>query len=195
MVNTITKPQEVIFNGVTYKLMGAKRYYLSQSKTNAGRKGAKGLHVAIWEFYNHRKVPAGHCIHHKDGNPFNNDIGNLECIPSYTHLSEHGKSNWENEEYRMRGKKQLDEAREKATAWHKSPEGLKWHQKNKANYSKPVTMFSIDGKRLKDFPSVMEAALEIGGCNSSIGKCAQGKQKTSGGYVWRFTDEVLGGNA
>ena len=56
-------------------------------------------------------------------------------------------------------------------------------------------MFSIDGERLKDFPSAMEAALEIGGCNSSIGKCAQGKQKTSGGYIWRFTDEVLGGNA
>lgn len=58
MVNTINKPEEVIFNGVTYKLMGAKRYYLSQSKTNDGRKGAKGLHVAIWESYNHKNVPA-----------------------------------------------------------------------------------------------------------------------------------------
>lgn len=69
MVNTISKPEEVVFNGVAYKLMGAKRYYLSQSRTDAGRKGAKGLHVAIWEFYNHKKVPSGYCIHHKDGNP------------------------------------------------------------------------------------------------------------------------------
>lgn len=195
MVNTITKPEEVVFNRVTYKLMGAKRYYLSQSKTDAGRKGAKGLHVAIWEFYNHKKVPSGYCIHHKDGNPFNNDIRNLKCISSHIHFSEHGKNNWENKEYCKRGEKQLDEAREKAAAWHKSPEGLKWHQENKRNYSRPVTMFSLDGNRLKDFPSAMEAASEIGGCNSSIGKCARGKQKTSGGYVWKFTDEISGGNA
>lgn len=195
MVNTISKPEEVVFNGVAYKLMEAKRYYLSQSRTDAGRKGAKGLHVAIWEFYNRKKVPSGYCIHHKDGNPFNNDIHNLECVSSHIHFSEHGKNNWENNEYRKRGEKQLDEAREKATAWHKSPAGMKWHQENKRNYSKPVTMFSRDGKRLKDFPSVMEAASEIGGCNSSIGKCAKGKQKTSGGYVWKFTDEISGGNA
>ena len=72
---------------------------------------------------------------------------------------------------------------------------MKWHQENKRNYSTPVTMFRRDGKRLKDFPSVMEAASEIGGCNSAIGKCAKGKQKTSGGYVWKFTDEISGGNA
>lgn len=190
MIDTTRKPDEVVFNDVIYRLMGTKQYYLSQSKENSGRKGAKGLHVAIWEFYNQKKVPNGFCIHHKDGNTFNNDINNLECISSHAHFSEHGKMNWNNKEYRKRGIKQLDEARGKAISWHKSPKGLEWHQKNKINYSKSVTMFSLDGNRIKDFPSIVDAAYEIGGCSSSIGKCAKGKQKTSGGYIWKFTSDI-----
>ena len=109
MIDTTRKPDEVVFNDVIYRLMGTKQYYLSQSKENSGRKGAKGL---------------------------------------------------------------------------------EWHQKNKINYSKSVTMFSLDGNRIKDFPSIVDAAYEIGGCSSSIGKCAKGKQKTSGGYIWKFTSDI-----
>lgn len=47
MVNTLNKPEEVEFNGKIYRLMGAKRYYLSTSTKNEERKHAKGLHVAI----------------------------------------------------------------------------------------------------------------------------------------------------
>jgi hypothetical protein len=67
--------QEVIeFNGIKYRLMGGKRrYYLSQSNTNAGRKRPKGLHVAVYEFYSGEKVQKGFHVHHKDGNCYNND--------------------------------------------------------------------------------------------------------------------------
>lgn len=123
-------PESITFNGVEYRLMGAKRYYLSQAPGNRDRKGAKSLHVAIWEFYNEQEVPEGYSIHHKDGNPFNNDIANLECIPIKQHLSIHSRKNWENEEYRRRGLKQLREAREKAKEWHQSPEGRKWHSEH-----------------------------------------------------------------
>lgn len=120
----------IIFNGVKYKLMGTKKYYLSQSNTNKGRKNPKGLHVAIWEFYNKKEVPKGYHIHHKDGNPFNNDISNLECISAKQHLSQEGKKNWKNPEYRKKAIKQLKEASEKAKEWHKSKEGREWHKEH-----------------------------------------------------------------
>lgn len=123
-------PETITFNGVEYRLMGARRYYLSQTAKNRDRKGAKSLHVAIWEFYNNRKVPDGCMVHHKDEDPFNNDIGNLECISIKQHLSMHGKKNWKNKEYRKRGLKQLRDAGKKAKEWHRSPEGRKWHSEH-----------------------------------------------------------------
>lgn len=123
--------QETIeFNGITYKLMGAGKYYLSQSNTNAGRKRAKGLHVAIWEHYNKCKVPKGYCIHHKDGNTFNNNISNLECISRNEHQRMHILERLKNEEYRKTNQINLSKGREKAAEWHKSEAGRKWHSKH-----------------------------------------------------------------
>lgn len=43
------------------------------------------LHRAVWEFFN-GLIPEGFIIHHIDGNPDNNDILNLECIPEHLHI-------------------------------------------------------------------------------------------------------------
>ena len=120
----------ITFNGVEYRLMGSGRYYLSQSKSNEGRRGAKSLHVAIWEFYNRQEVSEGYCIHHKDHNTFNNDISNLECVPIKQHLSEHSRENWQSPEYR---KKMADTQYircKAASEWHRSEEGREWHRKH-----------------------------------------------------------------
>lgn len=113
-------PSTVVFDGVKYCLLSHGRYYLSQSTTNEGRKGAKGLHVAIWERYSGKKVPRGWEIHHKDGNPFNNDYNNLECLSR----SEHRKTfNLKTEKVR----ENLDRIRPLASAWHRSEAGREWH--------------------------------------------------------------------
>ncbi|MBQ2175377.1 MAG: HNH endonuclease [Alphaproteobacteria bacterium] len=121
--------KEIKFNGITYRLMGNKRYYLSQSTKNEGRKNPKGLHVAIWEYYSKQQVPEGYIIHHKDGNYLNNDFSNLECISQKEHFKRHRQAKIE------RGKSQeqiehLEKIREKATEWHKSSEGSKWHKEH-----------------------------------------------------------------
>ncbi|MBR5874101.1 MAG: HNH endonuclease [Oscillospiraceae bacterium] len=125
--------KEIIFNGVKYRLMGGGRYYLSQSTTNAGRVGAKGLHVAVWEYYSGQKVPDGYCVHHIDGNTLNNDYSNLECVEIKKHLSDHAKNNLESSVYRAKNKEQLLEAQEKAKEWHKSKEGREWHKAHTEN--------------------------------------------------------------
>lgn len=126
--------QEVIvFNGVKYKLMGTKRYYLSQSNTNKGRKNPKGLHVAIWEFYSGKKVPKGYVVHHKDHNSLNNDFSNLECVSREQHWEMH-KEDFHKWAKSDESKKHLSEIREKASAWHKSEVGKNWHKKMVNDY-------------------------------------------------------------
>ena len=123
-------PVSVEFNGVQYRLMGAGRYYLSQSTTNEGRVGAKGLHVAIWEEHHGKKVPPNHCIHHVDGNCMNNEPENLECVPAAKHFAEHGKRNWNDPAFREKGETQLDSIRDKASEWHRSEAGKAWHREH-----------------------------------------------------------------
>ena len=121
----------IVFNGITYKLMGGKRkYYLSQSRAYKKRKNVKGLHVAIWEFHNKKEVPKGSVVHHKDGNTFNNDIKNLECLLAGKHLSEHYKRNAKNPEFVRKQKEILDRIRPLTKKWHSSEEGKKWHREH-----------------------------------------------------------------
>ena len=120
------------FNGIKYRLMGAKRYYLSQSTTNEGRRKAKGLHVAIWEYYSGKTVPKGYIVHHKDGDCFNNDYSNLECIS----ISEHNKRHAKEKSERAKTKEQLehlDKIRELSKEWHKSEAGKEWHRQHVKN--------------------------------------------------------------
>lgn len=122
----------IVFNGEEYVLMGGeKRYYLHKSTTTKGKVGAKGLHVAIWEFYNKKKVPKGYVIHHKDFNPFNNDIKNLECLSNV----KHGKIHWEarSKSSQNRIRANMQRASEKAKEWHASEAGNKWHKEHYKN--------------------------------------------------------------
>lgn len=121
-------PESVEFNGVTYRLMGgARKYYLSQSPTNAGRCRAKGLHVAVWEHGSGELVPKGHEVHHRDSDTFNFDHQNLECLERSVHRRLPRKNS--------RSEKvlaNLAAIRPLASAWHKSPEGRAWHRENTA---------------------------------------------------------------
>lgn len=146
-------PESITFNGVTYKLMGGKRkYYLSQQRDNKKRKGAKGLHVAVWEFYNKRSISKGRDIHHKDHNSFNNDISNLECLSIREHRSMHIKERIKNNPKLF--KSYLDKARIEASKWHGSPAGKKWHrEKSKKQWANPEKFECICKRCSKKFSS------------------------------------------
>jgi protein-arginine kinase activator protein McsA len=81
--------ETIIFNGREYhRNPGAiqkhrQRYFWGRRELGDKKKIA--LHVAVWEHHNGH-VPEGMVIHHKDGDPRNNDISNLACIS----LSMHG---------------------------------------------------------------------------------------------------------
>lgn len=87
---------------------------------------------------------------------------------------------------------------------YKSVRGFQWRYKEDAsdvsvvstdtrpaaNYK--VVQFSLDGKRLKTFNSIREAARECDGRScTSIRRCLSGERKTAFGYQWRYANSVV----
>jgi hypothetical protein len=50
-------------------------------------------HIQIWKD-NKGEIPKGYIIHHKDGNPKNNNIDNLECLSPKEHGKRHNKTSF-----------------------------------------------------------------------------------------------------
>lgn len=62
------------------------RYYRGQVyNRKTGKKRWILLHRIIWQD-NFGAIPTGFLIRHKDQNPGNNEISNLECISEFQHL-------------------------------------------------------------------------------------------------------------
>lgn len=85
--------ETIVFNGREYhrnpsaEQKHRQRYFWGRRKL--GDKNKIALHVAIWEHHN-GPIPEGKVVHHKDGNPLNNDIENLECLTVSEHSKSHG---------------------------------------------------------------------------------------------------------
>lgn len=52
--------------------------------------------------------------------------------------------------------------------------------------SKQVNQFTLDGLFIKEWPNARKASLELGLCYKSINGNLNGKQKTSGGFIWKY---------
>ena len=52
--------------------------------------------------------------------------------------------------------------------------------------AKPVSQFTLEGEFIKTYPSAREVEKQIGISYKYISACCRGKQKTAGGYVWKF---------
>lgn len=123
--------EKIIFNGVIFRRYPnsknkAQSYYFRPGMREV-KKGIKSLHQEIWISHN-GKIPKGYFIHHKDGNPTNNKISNLELIDSKEHSSHHRKLEWSDKKIRPEKLKQLKKARVKAFSWHKTEDGKKYHK-------------------------------------------------------------------
>ena len=69
----------------------------------------------------------------------------------------------------------------------------KTRSKNKfmSKYSYPVCQFGTNGTFIREYPSTLEAAKETNLSRHIIFSCALKKIKSSGGFQWRFKEEVV----
>jgi hypothetical protein len=66
------------------------RYVLAFGKKQAGKEPRQYVHRLVWESH-FGPIPPGYIIHHIDGNPTNNDIGNLQACEVAWHSSKHNR--------------------------------------------------------------------------------------------------------
>jgi len=98
------------FDDGIYKLSPGQRYF---------RRWTKTLHREVW-IRAFGKIPDKHHIHHKDRDPHNNNLWNIELLPIAEHFSL-SKPN---------AKGFSAKAREAAGKWHRSKEGREWHSRH-----------------------------------------------------------------
>lgn len=95
------------------------------------------------------------------------------------------------------------EAREhnakKTHDYYQNPDVKKWKSEERKRYfaehpekktTKKVSQFALDGNYIKCWNSCTEAGSCTGINYKLISACATGKQKTAGGYVWRYENEL-----
>jgi hypothetical protein len=108
------------------------RRYCRDDKTGYYQNSAhrERLHRAVWVYYN-GSMPEGYHIHHKDHNKNNNDIANLGLVKAKKHMELHNIEKAMDEEWLEWSRNNLlQNARPKASEWHGSEEGRKWHKKH-----------------------------------------------------------------
>lgn len=113
----VVDPITQLFEGKIYRIFpSSEPYYKNQ----------KYLHRVVWESA-FGKIPGRCHIHHRDGNPANNLLWNLECVDG----AEHQKREYKKRVAKGNQPREFsDEARNKAAEWHRSEEGREWHRRN-----------------------------------------------------------------
>ena len=89
------------------------------------QRGIQALHQEVWK-RERGPIPPGWQVHHLDGNPGNNDVDNLDCLPRSAH--DHHHHDDRSESHRTPDHlAHLESIRVLAAEWHASEEGRRWH--------------------------------------------------------------------
>ena len=119
-----SRNEKIVFNGDNY-FEDPRTGYFYRSIPKTTKKLL--LHREVWKDKN-GEIPKGFVIHHIDHDKRYNALANLACMDRKAHQSYHANDcEYLGSEANI---KQLAAARQKANAWHGSPEGLAWHSEN-----------------------------------------------------------------
>lgn len=114
------------------------------------------VHRAVAETFLPNWKPEHTQVNHKDENPSNNRVENLEWCTSQYNIN-YGTRNHKVSTKMTNGK-----------------------------LSKPVLQYNLQGTLIKQYSSTREAERETGYANTHISACCNGKEKTAYGFIWKY---------
>ncbi len=138
----------------------------------------EGIHRYIWEQAN-GSIPKGWEIHHKDLDPTNNDLPNLQCLTKSEHSRIH--FNIKYAEGCFGGKSRLGSTHTKSTKLQ-----MRSNHNPKSNLKHRRKVVCVETGEL--FASLKCAGDSVGCCPSGICEALSTKssRKTCGGYHWKY---------
>ncbi len=148
--------------------------YIRVELWKSGKRRSTGLHrVLAFAFIpNPENKPD---INHKDGNPSNNDLSNLEwCTKSENILHS----------FRVLGRK--SKISEVLRTYWVGRSGSRHH------HSTPILQYDMQMNFIAEYGSQGEAARVTGMNQGKISRCVTGSKKSTGGFIWKkkFPDKA-----
>lgn len=158
-------------------------YYVVDLRLRCAKTTAKVHRLVAKAFIPH--VEGKDIIDHINGIKTDNRISNLRwCTYKENNnfpIARHNRS------ASLKGRKLSPEHRAKCVAaLIGRPVSERTRQKLSEKSGKPVVQMDLNGKYIATFKSAREAARALNISYKHISSCCLNKQKTSGGYVWRF---------
>ena len=129
-------------------------------------------------------------VHHKDHNPLNNSLDNLEPLLRYDHKIEHLQKYPLTKFCVICGKEFTPHKTKRKRAKTCSPECAKiFHDTITAiKRRRPINQYTKDGKLVKEWEYGMLIEKETGFYLSNINKCCNDIIHSVYGYIWRYAD-------
>lgn len=125
-------------------------------------------YMCVYLYKNKKKKK--HYIHRLVGENF---IPNLNNLPEINHKDENKKNNYvENLEW--------------CSKLYNANYGSRKERISEKSRKTKVAQYSIDGKLIKEFNSIIEACNELNLRSSGISNCCANRYSQSGGYIWRY---------
>lgn len=148
-----------------HDLRGYKSITLSKDKTQKSFRVHRLVAIAFIPNLNSYPV-----INHKDENPSNNHVENLEWC-TYSYNNNYGTRN-------ARASKKMKEN------WRDKGCGDKPDLRKTRYKSKKVAQYDMQGNLIDIYDSIAEAETVTGTCHSSISRATRGLQNYAYGYKW-----------
>lgn len=153
---------KAVKKGKELKQFMLRKGYCGVNLSVEGRAHTKSVHrlIAITFIPNPDNLP---CINHKDENPKNNCVDNLEWC-TYAYNNAYGSCRAKAAQARM----------------------------NNVRMSRAVLQYSLSGEFIAEYPSLAEVRRTFGYSAAHIDACALRKpgRETAYGYIWRFKDDA-----